>query len=70
MLFLLFLFCFLQDSRISALEKDVQVLEDKLLSLQEDISVGDKPWKLDLSSSKDTKSNADTRALKVKVTIY
>lgn len=44
-------------------------MEDKLFSLQEDISVGDKPWKLDLSSSKETKSPADARALKVKVNI-
>lgn len=44
-------------------------MEDKLFSLQEDISVGDKSWKLDLSSSKETKSPADARALKVKVNI-
>ncbi|CAE1176229.1 ERC1 [Acanthosepion pharaonis] len=56
-----------KDSRISALEKEVQLLEDKLFSLQEDISVGDKPWKLDLSSSKETKSPADARALKIKI---
>lgn len=56
-----------KDSRISALEKEVQLLEDKLFSLQEDISVGDKSWKLDLSSSKETKSPADARALKVKI---
>lgn len=57
-----------KDSRIAALEKDVQFMEDKLLSLQEDISVGEgKQWKVDLSNTKDTKNNADARAMKAKI---
>nr|UVH70854.1 ELKS [Octopus bimaculoides] len=57
-----------KDSRISALEKDIQLLEDKLLTLQEDISIGDRSMKhSNLLGSKEMKNSPDIRTLKTQV---
>ncbi|GAB1606323.1 ELKS/Rab6-interacting/CAST family member 1 isoform X1, partial [Argonauta hians] len=58
-----------KESRISALEKDIQLLEDKLLTLQEDISIGDvrSGKHSHLIGSKDSRNSPDIRTLKSQI---